>query len=224
VPDTAERVLLPYLRKHGKKSVDLMVLSHAHPDHYKGLVGVARRLPVRELWHPAGAIEPFGEYQELLRLVEKSGGRVLGPQELCSGGDSEASLGLGHRRVFGVDVDILAPCPGPEGHGLNDESLVIRLHGPERRYLFTGDAERVGEARLLQRAKPLLAAEVLKVGHHGSATSTSREFLEAVHPQLAVISCGIRNRFGHPRPETLESLGASRVEVRRLDLEGGFSL
>lgn len=222
IPDPAERVLLPYLRKSGRKSVDLMILSHAHPDHYQGLLGVARAMPVRELWHPEGAAEPFGPYKELLELVRQAGGRVLGPKELCEKKVSGEGFG-GRRRVFGVDVEILAPCPGPEGMGLNDESLVLRVTAGGVRYLLTGDAEKEGEARLLRTAKAQLAADVLKAGHHGSDTSSTPEFLDAVRPRRALISCGVRNRYDHPRRTVLDEFERRGIAVHRADLDGGAS-
>jgi competence protein ComEC len=117
-------------------------------------------------------------------------------------------------------VSVLAPCPGVDPlTGANDNSLVVRIAYGERAVLLVGDAEHAEERHLLD-ARSSLRADVLKVGHHGSRTSTSPELLAAVKPTLAVISSGVRNRFGHPHPTTLATLAASRVPVHRTDRDG----
>jgi competence protein ComEC len=202
-PNPGERVILPLLRSLRRDELDLVVLTHAHPDHLLGLLPVLTRLRVKELWHPAGAAPEQGSYGQLLRLARAQGTKILGPTELCAG-----------PRGFGpVVVRVLAPCPVAGGAGLNDNSLVLRATFGERSLLLTGDAEAEEEARLLEHVQGELRADVLKVGHHGSHTSTTKAFLEAVAPRFATISSGVRNRFDHPRQSTLDTLWEHGVAV-----------
>ena len=121
----------------------------------------------------------------------------------------------------GVILEVLAPCPGvAEDRSANDNSFVVRIRFGARAVLFVGDAEHEEEAELLRRGADV-RADVLKVGHHGSRTSSSAAFLDAVRPTTAVISCGVRNRFGHPHAPTLAALSGRGIRVLRTDLDGG---
>jgi len=122
-------------------------------------------------------------------------------------------------------VRLLGPCPSFTPHrGANDNSLVISVAYGERRFLFTGDAEHEEEAELVQSHASELRADYLKVGHHGSRTSTSEAFLSLVAPTLATLSCGVRNRFGHPHLPTVERLAAHGVSTLRLDRSGSVEV
>jgi beta-lactamase superfamily II metal-dependent hydrolase len=135
------------------------------------------------------------------------------PGELCG---APRSLG-------GARVTVLAPCPGPTPDaGANDSSFVIRLEHGARAVLLVGDAEALEEGALLRDHPAELRADLLKVGHHGSRTSTGAAFLAQVCPSIAVISSGVRNRFGHPHPTTLAALAARGVAVARTDRGGAF--
>ena len=213
--DPGERVLLPVLRSRRRAQIDVMVLSHPHPDHYGGLLAVARALPVKELWDTGQGRShgPHSKYAQLLQAVRLRGGIVRRPEELC-----------GQQERSGVLIDVLGPCPGVNPDvGANDNSLVLRLTWGGRSVLFTGDAEGHQEAELVVRNRDLLRANHLKIGHHGSKTSTSHEFLAAVGPETAIISSGIRNRFGHPHANTLETLNEAGVEVLRVDQQGSVT-
>jgi competence protein ComEC len=116
---------------------------------------------------------------------------------------------------------VLHPCPAPVASAsANDNSLVLRIQHGRHAALLVGDAERWAEARLLASPGMELAADFLKVGHHGSRSSSSPELIARVAPRFAAISCGIRNRFGHPHPETLETLRRHDVAVFGLDRLG----
>src|SRR5690606_28642234 len=164
-----------------------------------------------ELWHPAGAGSEVGQYGELLRLARVQGTRLVGPAELCG---RPRSLG-------GARLEVLGPCPVHPGAGLNDNSLVIRVSLGSRSILFTGDAEREQEARLLAAGVDL-RADLLKAGHHGSDSSSSLAFLRAVSPRWATISCGVRNRFDHPREVTLARFAELGIAALRTDRSGSL--
>jgi competence protein ComEC len=180
------------------------------------LFAVLAQLPVTAVWDSgqARAESADGPASRLLALAEKRGARVLGPPELC-----------GHAHALGaLTLDVLAPCPAfDEALGANDNSLVIRARHGQRTFLFTGDIEGPAEAQLLARPERL-RADVLKVAHHGSRTSSSEAFVRAVAPELAVISAGRGNRFGHPHAEVEARLRALVKRVLRIDQRGGVRL
>ena len=151
-------------------------------------------------------------YAALLASLRARGVPIVRPSSLC-----------GHPRSFGrARVEVLAPCPDALPFvNPNDNSLVIRVTLERRAVLLVGDAERAEEETLVARHAASLRADFLKVGHHGSATSSSPAFVSAVAASDAAISCGVRNRFGHPHAATLRTLGA-RVSVHRTDVEGSI--
>jgi competence protein ComEC len=210
--DPGRSVLLPSLRARRRGRVDVAVLSHPHPDHFLGLASALPALEVGALWDTGqGEDEGAGPvYRGMIDGLRKRGVPVLRPRDLCG-------------RVWhhgAARVEALAPCPGyaPFGNA-NDNSLVLRLSLGRRSVLLMGDAEAHEEASLLARAGSL-RADLLKAGHHGSRTSSTRPFLEAVRPGLTVLSCGVRNRFGHPHPTTLASLAALGLPFARTDRGG----
>jgi len=107
---------------------------------------------------------------------------------------------------------------------INNNSVVLRLTFGTTGILLTGDAQSEAESRLLSHGTADLRADILKVGHHGSAYSSAPAFLAAVQPKVAVISCGLHNVFGHPSPKTLDALRALGARIYRTDLDGGISL
>jgi len=210
--DPGERVIVPFLENHRIGHLDTIVLSHPHPDHFTGLASVSARLPTDQLWDTGqGEREGVGgAYAELLRHVPN----VLHPDALC-----------GSRTVDGVRITVLAPCPDASSDkNPNDNSFVIRFEYGRRSFLFMGDAEREEENELLRLSSDLLRADVIKIGHHGSRTSSSPPFLDRVQPQVAIISSGVRNRFGHPHPLTLVELEKRAIRTLRTDREGAITI
>lgn len=209
--DTGQRVLLPVLRARRLKRLDVVVLSHPHPDHFGGLLTLAEKVPIGEFWNTRqGEVEGAGPaYAALVELLRQRGTKLVRPATLCRS----------PRRFADVTVRVMAPCPhyAPD-RSANDNSFVLRVSYGTRVFLMMGDAERREERSLARLA---LGADVLKVGHHGSRTSTSARFLRQVRPTFATISSGVRNRFGHPHPKTLKALRAARVRTLRLDRMGG---
>jgi competence protein ComEC len=213
--DTGAAVVLPVLRQKRRTRLDVVVLSHPHPDHFGGLAAVLRGVSVGELWDSGqGEAEGAGPaYAALLSLARERGIPVRRPAELC-----------GQPRRHGTaQLELLAPCPHfTPGRDANDNSLVIRVALGRRAALLTGDAETHEEAELVERYGARLRADYLKVGHHGSRTSTGEHLLDAVRPAWATMSSGVRNRFGHPHAPTLERLAAHDVRAVRLDRSGSF--
>jgi competence protein ComEC len=215
--DPGQAVVLPVLRARRRSRVDIVVLSHPHPDHFTGLVSALEQLEVGEFWDSGqGEAEGAGPlYAELLRSLRARGVAIRQPRDLCGK----------PRRFGGAEVRVLAPCPSfTPKRGANDNSLVLSVAYGQRRFLFTGDAEQEEEAELIQHHAAELRADYLKVGHHGSRTSTGEAFLSLVAPALATLSCGVRNRFGHPHLPTVERLAAHAVRTLRLDRSGSVEV
>ena len=193
-----------YLERHGAKNLDYMVASHAHEDHIGGLSGALNYAAVDT------ALCPVTEYsskvfQNMVSYLAKQGKELTVPEP----GD-QFSLGA-------AQVEILGPVQ--EYSDTNNTSIVLRIDYGETSFLFTGDMETGAEADLLDSGADVRAT-VLKVGHHGSDTSTSDEFLEAVAPEIALISVGTGNTYGHPVPSILEKLENRGIEIYRTDLAG----
>jgi competence protein ComEC len=213
--DTGAAVVLPVLRAKRRARLDVVVLTHPHPDHFGGLLAVLKAVEVGELWDSGqGEREGAGPaYRALLAFARQKRIPVRRPPAICGQ----------PRRHGGAMLELLAPCPAyVPGRGANDNSLVVRVTYGARAALLTGDAETLEERELVARSGSALRADYLKVGHHGSRTSTSDALLAAVGPIWATLSCGVRNRFGHPHAAALERLAAHGVRAVRLDRAGSL--
>ena len=178
------------------RSLDLLILTHPDDDHVAGLAEVLARFRVGG-WLDNGRASDKEIYLQCLAGLEAAGV----PRQVVAAGDR---LELGE----GAVLEVLHPPPGQVPVALdedNESSVVLRLAWGEAAFLLTGDVGAAGEAHLLASGRPL-SADVLKVAHHGSGSSTGRGFLEAVGPQFAVISVGVNNYFEHPAPALLERL------------------
>lgn len=207
---STEDELVGELRSLGAETLDLVVATHPHADHIGGMAAVMDAFDVRQVVMPriSESDTPTTKtYENLLQSIADKG-LTITPAEP---GDELLSSG-------GAVLTVLAP-NGEDYGDLNNYSVVLRLTYGEDSFLFTGDAEEASEEEMLSLDWPLTAT-VLKCGHHGSETSTSPAFLDAVSPQYAVISCGVDNDYGHPDAVTLEKLEAAGVEVFRTDRQG----
>lgn len=204
--DIGEEVVSPALWARGIRRLDAVALSHAHSDHMGGLPAVLRNFHPGELW--VGNNPRVPAYNALLSEADALHSKLR-------------TLRAGDALMFGgMQVRVLAPSrsyqPGDEPS--NNDSLVLHAGYGASSVLLEGDAEAPVEQGMLASAG--LESTLLKVGHHGSTTSTTPDFLARVSPQWAVISCGLRNRYGHPREEVLKELQDAHVRTLSTDVSG----
>ena len=208
--DVGERIVAPALWRRKILQVDALVLSHADFDHYGGLTFLADTFAPRRFWWNGrpGAGAHFAALQRALTR-----GRVVA---------AVPPLGS-EMRVDGVAVRVLHP-GGESGTGDNDSSLTLQLQYGPTAVLLPGDLEAAGEAALVARWGASLRSAVLKVPHHGSATSSSPAFLDAVAPQVAIVSAGADNRFGFPAAAVTAAYAARDVALWRTDRDGAIAI
>jgi competence protein ComEC len=200
-------VVSEFLWERGYSRIDLILATHADIDHIQGLEDVAKNFQIGEaLVTPAAIGDP--QYSELFTHLTK---RSVPITSVSEGMEFE---------IEGVRVEVLHPGAETTGTSDNNSSAVIRLTFGERRILMTGDIEKEAERQLLGRD---LRADIVKVPHHGSRTSSTREFVEAVMPSEAVITAGRRSVFGHPHAEVRERWAAAGARVMQAGDAGTIS-
>ncbi|MCH7563187.1 MAG: DNA internalization-related competence protein ComEC/Rec2 [Gemmatimonadetes bacterium] len=227
--DAGRRIVVPFLRRHGARRLEALILTHPDLDHIGGAAAVLQNLDVGVVLDPAAAVAK-AEYQALLSAAASVGALWLGARAGTS------------FDFDGVSVTILAPAaaPGAAGDGAgwtageagitsgvqidaNDWSVVLEIRYGAFRAILTGDAPASVERSIVSGAasEPV---QLLKVGHHGSATSTSADALEVWRPAVAVISVGARNRYRHPAREVTDRLERAGAWILRTDQHGTISL
>jgi len=199
------QTVVSYLKNAGVSSLDYVIGTHPHSDHIGGLDDVLREFPVGRILLPP--VEHTSKtFEDLLDVITDKGMKITMPKA----GDTYT---LGD-----ASFQILAPV-SDYGEDLNNWSVGVRLSYKDNHLVMCGDAEADAEADILKYSKNL-SADILKVGHHGSNTSTSDAFLNEVSPSYAVIQCGKDNSYGHPHMETLEKLEKRGIQIFRTDQDG----
>jgi competence protein ComEC len=208
--DTGERRVVPYLARRGARRLEGLVLTHPHLDHTGGAEAVIRSLRPRWVGDP-GSPSPSAHYLGLLTVARVENMRWVGLRQ---------GAGIA---VDGVAVEFLHPeAVGALADDPNDLSVVMRVAYGDFTALLTGDATALVEERLMRRYGEELRVEVLKVGHHGSNTSTTETFLEAAGPAVALVSAGRGNRYGHPHRVVVDRLERSGARLLRTDVHGSI--
>lgn len=201
----ADKTLIPYLESMGVAHIDQLILTHTDADHVGDFLSLADKIKIREIWVSPGELTNSS-------FVEKIKKAKI-PIHVSKVGDKIP--------IFDSFLQVLSN--GYTKKGDNNDSIVTYGNFYHTKFLFTGDLEQEGEKKLLQNY-PKLQVDVLKVGHHGSKTSSSPEFIKEIHPKLALISVGKANRYGHPNQETLETLAKNQVKTLRTDQKGAIKL
>lgn len=188
--------------------LDLIISTHGHSDHIGGLINVLEKFDADEVIDP-GIAHTSKTYEKYLTLIDEKNVKF-----------TEGRAGMKRTLGDGTVLEIFSPVSPKEGN-LNETSVVTKLTYKGVSFLFTGDAQIGSEKEMLANGYNL-DSDILKVGHHGSTSSSGEKFLDAVSPEAAVIMCGEGNSYGHPHKETLDKLDERKVNVYRTDINGNI--
>ena len=199
--NSGKEVLLPYFKENNITKLDAVFLSHPHADHIGGIIDLINGIPIDTIYN-SGYKYDSKLYQNYIQLAEKNKIPII-------------SLRSGMK--LNLDPELLILALGPEGSVFNNDpnqhSVILNIIYGENEFLFTGDAGEDQEKRVVENYSDLLDTDFLKVGHHGSRTSSELFFLEKVTPEIAVVSVAEKNRFNHPHPEAVKRLASTKSEI-----------
>ncbi|MCT4594542.1 MAG: MBL fold metallo-hydrolase [Anaeromicrobium sp.] len=199
------KLLLSYLRKNNIKKLNYVVGTHPHEDHIGSLDTVINNFKIGNVLLP-NIIHTTKTYRDVISAIKNKNIKVTKPK-------------IGNTFKVGDSTCVILAPRDKKYHNLNDYSIVIKVIFGNTSYIFTGDSEKDSEEEMV-RNRISLKSNVLKVGHHGSRSSTSDAFLNEVSPQYAVISCGRKNDYKHPHRETVEKLRLKGIPLYRTDESG----
>ncbi len=209
--NAGERIIAPFLKRKGITRLEYFLITHSHSDHLGGARALLRSMMVDTI-----VMSPFrGSSYQVRSVLQAAEEKNVGQKVLRAGNQ------------ITLDPRIRVYCLYPEVgaakiKNLNNSSIVLKVVYGCSSILLVGDAEAVDENKMVHRYDDFLMSDILKVGHHGSHSSTSEEFLNIVHPQKALVSVGIHNRFSHPSPITMQRLAAHSIEINRTDKKGAI--
>ncbi len=202
---TSDKEAIDYIKSIGVTNLDYVIATHPHEDHIGSMDDVIKEANIGVFYSPK-ITYTTKTYENMVKALKDKNLKITVPKV----GDS---LTIGN-----ATLTFLAPnSTGYED--INNYSIVCKLKYGNTSFIFMGDAEDISESEILKKQLDI-QADVLKVGHHGSSSSTTKAFLDKVNPKYAVISCGKGNDYGHPHKETLDKLNAKNINVFRTDLEG----
>lgn len=209
-PSTNRKDLLNYLKKINIKKFDYIIATHPHDDHIGNMDTIIKRYDVGEFYSPK-VITSSDTFDSLLSALVDKNLKI----NVLKKGTNQINLGKN------ANLKVLSPKKDFTSDNLNNYSPIIKINFLNNSFLFTGDAETSDENLVLFENNDL-KADVLKVGHHGSSTSTSLDFLNSVDPSVAIISVGKNNSYGHPSQKVLSLLDESNIKTLRTDISGNI--
>ncbi|EGT3617385.1 MBL fold metallo-hydrolase [Clostridium perfringens] len=202
--------LVKDLKNRGINTIDIAIATHPHEDHIGGMDEVLENFDVKSFYAPKVA-HTTKTYENMLKAVKNEGLKI---KQIKEGTDID----------LGKDTKVQVYSPVKTDYEeLNNYSPVMKISYGKNSFMFTGDAETLVEQEVLNEHKDL-KADVLKLGHHGSHSSTSEPFLKAVNPSIAIVSCGKDNKYGHPHKETMSSLKKAGVTVYETFRDGDITI
>lgn len=202
-----EKTLIPVLKAYGVTSLDQVLITHGDMDHFGELAELSENIPIKALVYPEG--------------VRKKALFDVSAEKLATTGTRLIEVLADQAKTKQIGPGLIILWPLEEGKGENNDSLVLYGKFGEHYWLFTGDLEEAGERAIIKQY-PHLKVDVLKVGHHGSHTSTSKEWVDFLKPTFSLISVGKNNSFGHPHPEILKRLEKQQCTIYRTDQDGSI--
>ncbi|GIM30322.1 metallo beta-lactamase superfamily lipoprotein [Clostridium polyendosporum] len=200
--------LMDYLKSRGIQNLDYVVATHPHEDHIGGMAQIIKNFNIGKFYAPK-VTSTTKTFQNMMSQLKNKSLKV-----------TVIKAGMGNDINLGENTKVEVYSPVSEKYNdLNDYSPIMKITYGKTSFLFTGDAEKLVEKEVLQKGHDV-KADVLKLGHHGSTTSTGKEFLSKVNPKIGVISVGANNDYGHPHKETLQSLQQANIKIYRTDKDG----
>ncbi|EKN39478.1 metallo-beta-lactamase [Clostridium botulinum CFSAN001627] len=200
--------LISYLKKQHIKKLDYVIATHPHEDHIGGMPKVIEEFEISNFYAPKKTANTK-IFKDMILQLKKKNLKI-----------NVAKKGISLDLSNNSSLDFLAPVKD-NYENTNDSSAVVKLTHGNTKFLFTGDAEKTSEKDILNSNEDL-SSNVLKIGHHGSHSSSSKEFLDKINPKIAIISCGKNNDYGHPHKETMKELNKRNIEVYRTDIDGNI--
>ncbi|WP_411680338.1 ComEC/Rec2 family competence protein [Clostridium thailandense] len=202
--------VISYLDKQNVKKLDYVVATHPHEDHIGGMSDVIKRYDIGQFYAPK-KLTNTKIFENMINALKSKNLKI-----------NVARAGIELDLGKDVKCEMLAP-NNTSYEDLNNYSAVIKVTYKNSKFLFTGDAEKLSEKEILSKNYDL-SSDVLKVGHHGSTSSSSKDFLDKIAPRMAIISCGKNNDYGHPHKETLNEFEKRKIQVYRTDVDGTILL
>lgn len=202
--------LVKDLKNRGIKTIDIAIATHPHEDHIGGMDEVLENFDVKSFYAPKVS-HTTKTYENMLKAVKNEGLKIKQIKE-------------GTKIDLGKDTEVQVYSPVKSQYEeLNNYSPVMKISYGQNSFMFTGDAESLVEKEILNENKDL-KADVLKLGHHGSHSSTSKEFLKAIDPSIAIVSCAKDNKYGHPHKETMSNLKKAGITVYETFRDGDITI